>query len=296
MQNEISLPGFDPKPVEYPFGEYTDQHYLIVKKNDGTVFDADYPYVDNSASARRQSAIWRALLFTAGYPVMRVRLGLRIRGKENLKKHKDALSGGFLTCANHVHLWDFMAIMRVLRRRKPHVIIWAPNIRGENGKMMRGFGGIPVPEGSPKATAAFASACTRLLESGEWLHVYPEGSMWEYYRPIRPFKTGAAYFACRTGKPVLPMAFSYRRPGFIRRKIFGQTALFTLNVGEPLLPDPSLPRREAENDLTVRMHDAVCRLAGIDPAENPYPPVFDKSKRIDYYGAPAASGEKDGTV
>ena len=40
---------------------------------------------------------------------------------------------------------------------------------------------------------------------------------------------------------------------------------------------------EREKDLTIRSHEAVCRLAGIDPKKNIYKPVFDHSKRIDYY-------------
>ncbi len=280
------MPGFDPKPTEYPFGEYTDEHYLVVRKDDGTVFDADYRYVDDSAPTRRYRRFFRLLLAVAGNPVMRVRLGLRIRGRENLKKHKDLLDGGFVSVCNHVHLWDFMAVMYALRPRRPNILVWAKNMRGENRGLMRGVGGIPVPEGSPKATAAFASAVKDLVGKGGWLHVYPEGSMWEYYRPIRPFKNGASYFACSCEKPVLPLAFSYREPGFIRKKIFRQKALFTLTVGEPLLPDLSLPRREAEKRLTVAAHEAVCRFAGISPEQNPYPPLFDKSRRIDYYGAP----------
>ena len=39
---------FDPKVTKYPYTEYTDQHYLVVKKNDGTVFDKNYPYIDRS--------------------------------------------------------------------------------------------------------------------------------------------------------------------------------------------------------------------------------------------------------
>ena len=45
----------------------------------------------------------------------------------------------------------------------------------------------------------------------------------------------------------------------------------------------SLPLLERERDLTVRCHEAVCRLAGIDPAENIYPPVYENSRRVDYY-------------
>ena len=39
---------FDPKTKKYPYPNITDQHYLEIKKNDGTIFDAHYPYFDKS--------------------------------------------------------------------------------------------------------------------------------------------------------------------------------------------------------------------------------------------------------
>lgn len=274
---------FDPKPTRYPFPEFTDRHYLVVKKNDGTVFDESYPYFDDSFSARFVRFWTRVLLNVLVFPVNRVRLGLKIRGRENVRKNRALLKGGVISCANHVHLWDYICVMDAARPFKTHVLVWAPNIRGENGKMIRAVGGVPIPENDHKATAAYARAIRDRLKSGAWLHIYPEGSMWEYYAPVRPFKSGAAYFAAECGKPVLPLGFSYREPGWIRKKLFRQTALFTLTVGEPLLPDENLPRRERERDLVKRSHEAVCRLAGIDPGKNVYQPVFDNSKRIDYY-------------
>ena len=79
------------------------------------------------------------------------------------------------------------------------------------------------------------------------------------------------------------MAFSYRRPGWIRRVIFKQIALLDLHIGEPLLPNKDLPYAERKMDLLLRSHRAVCELAGIKPEENIYPPVYDHSRRIDYY-------------
>lgn len=274
---------FDPKTKKYPYPTDTGSHYLVVKKNDGTVFDKDYPYVDRSLSMRFGQGLVRALLYSFVFLVMRIRLGLRIRGRKNLKKHRGVIKKGVISVSNHVHMWDYIAVMRAAVPYKTHILAWDKNVRGENGKLIRLVGGIPVPVNDLHATAAMIKQTAGMLDDGGWLHIYSEGSMWEYYRPIRPFKPGAAYFSCKTGKPVLPLAFSYRKPGFIREKIFHQIALFDLNIGEPLYPDESLPRAARERDLTVRCHEAVCRLAGIDPAENPYPPVYEDSKRVDYY-------------
>lgn len=277
---------FDPKPTKYPFPKDTGSHYLVVKKNDGTVFDADYPYLDRSPKMLRTQWWTRLLLKVLVFPVAYFKLGLKIVGRENLKKHKDELAHGCVSIANHIHLWDYICIMKAVRPRKTNVLVWAPNIRGENGKMMRAVGGIPIPEGDFQATFAYLRDVEKLLnEDHGWLQIYPEGSMWEYYAPIRPFKHGAAYFAVKFNKPLVPLGFSYREPGWLRKTLFGQQAKLTLTIGEPLWPNPDLEGTEAEIELTKRAHAAVCRLSGIDPEKNLYPPVYEsgKAKRVDYY-------------
>ena len=272
---------FDPKTDKYPYPEITDRHYLKIKKDDGTVFDRDYPYIDSSRGFLFRQALVRFLLRAIVFPASYIRMGLEIRGRENLKKHREVIDGGVISCSNHVHLWDYIMIMNAIKPKKPRVLVWAPNIRGENGTLIRLVGGIPIPDSGAEATKAYLAALKKLLDGG-WLHIYAEGSMWEFYQPIRPFKRGAAYLACELDKPILPMAFSYREPGFIRKNIFRQEARFTLNIGEPVFPDKSLPRSKRMNDLTRRAHEAVCRLAGMEPGENPYPPIFKENRRADY--------------
>lgn len=283
---------YDPKTKKFPYPEYTDSHYLKLKKNRGIVFDSDYPYIDDSRLFRFKSFMLRILLLTVVFPVVRIRLGLKVEGKENLKKHREVIDKGIISCCNHVHMWDYLGIMIAIKPRKPNVLIWAPNINGEWGNMMRLVGGIPIPEGDSRATLTYMKAVKKLLTDGNWLHIYAEGSMWEYYAPIRPFKKGVSFLACEADKPILPMAFTYRKPGPIRKHIFRQIACFTLHIGEPVFRDESLPKKEQRTDLTERSHQAVCRLAGFEDEGNLYPPVYDNSKRKDYYTTSYGEGYK----
>ena len=82
---------FDPKPNRYPYPEDTDRHYLNVKKNNGLVFDVNYPYIDTSKKFRRNENFTRFLLKVIVFPLTRIRFGLKIEGRENLKKYKDVL-------------------------------------------------------------------------------------------------------------------------------------------------------------------------------------------------------------
>ncbi len=251
---------FDPKTNKYPYPLETDRHYLEIHKDRGLVFDANYPYIDKSGWFKFKQNMTRVFLNVIVFPVATVRLGLKIEGRENLKKHKDVLDGGVISVCNHVHMWDYIGVMKGIRPRRSGLLAWAPNINGENGTLIRMVGGIPIPENTVAGQKAFLKAVSGLLEEHGWLHIYAEGSMWEYYRPIRPFKRGASLIAVSNDKPIIPLGYSYRE--------------------------------DREKDLTIRANKAVCALVGIDPDKNIYEPEFNDSKRIDYYTAEYGVGYK----
>lgn len=274
---------FDPKTDKYPYPESTCDHYLEVNVDRGIVFNKDYPYVDYSKGFAFKRFWVRVLLRLLVFPILSFfKNGIRIKGKKNLKRYKNELKDGAITIANHVHMWDYICVMKALHNFKwTYLLSWDKNVNGESGPLVRMVGGIPIPENDNEATVAFNHAIKKLLNDGNFLHIYPEGSMWEYYAPIRPFKNGAASLAIKNNKPILPMAFSYRKPGWIRKHIFKQPAAFTLKIGEPIYPNPDLDKTAQIDDLTIRAHEAVCHLAGFDE-DNIYPPIYNNSKRIDY--------------
>ena len=272
---------YNPHSTRYKYPDFTDQHYLVVKKNNGAVFDESYPYFDNSKGFKFKKWWVRVLLRLIVFPICPIYMGLRIKGRNNLKKYKNELSNGAITVSNHIHMWDYIAVLKALRPRKSHVLVWAPNVRGESGPLVRLVGGIPIPDGNLGGKVACNKAIEQYLNNGGFLQIYAEGSMWECYPYIRPFHTGAASLACRLNKPILPIGFSFRKPSWIRRHIFKQEVAITLTVGEPLFKDENLPEGEQRIDLTKRVHNAVCLLSDVDPKENPYEPVFNNSKRID---------------
>ena len=161
---------YDPRCTRFPYTELTDGHYLTVKKDDGTVFDEHYPYIDHSRRSNFIRAAARLLLVAIVFPLTRVKLGLRVVGRDKIRKNKELFTKGVISCANHVALWDYLAIGCAIRPFKPHVLVWAPNIRGENGPLMRAVGGIPIPENDVRATAACMQQCRRMLDEGGWLH------------------------------------------------------------------------------------------------------------------------------
>ena len=262
------------------YAEYTDAHIRPIEYNDGTVFDENYPYIDKSKKFKRNQRWVRFLLRIMIFPFSYVRMGLRIRGKENLKKNKELLKQGCLSISNHINMWDYIAVMNAVKPFKPHVLVLKDNVSDKSGNLVRYVGGIPIPKGDGKAMEAYNKAVKdMLLNDGGWLHLYPEASMWEWYRYIRPFKKGVGHYAKQVDKPVLPLAFSYRKPSWIRKHLFKQPAAINLFIGEPLFINKELPEDEQVTDLVSRCHQAVVDLAGID--NNPYEAIYHDSKRIE---------------
>lgn len=266
--------------ISYP--EYTDQHYLKVLKDDGTVFDKDYPYIDNSKSFKFKRFWVRVLLYLIVFPLSYIRFGLKIRGRRYLRKNKKILKQGALSICNHVHMWDYIMIMNAIKPVRPYLLSWKKNVSGESGPLVRLVGGIPIPENDPQATVVYLNTIRDLLSNGGWLHIYPEGSMWEYYRLIRPFKKGVAHLARMTNKPIVPFGISYRRPNWFRRVFLRQKACYNLCCGEPIFINENLSPQEQEVDLLKRCHEAVNNLVGLTEFDNPYEPIFNNTKRIDF--------------
>ena len=283
---------FDPKCNKFPYPEITNQHYLKVERKEEINFDENYPYIDTSKKFRRKRKIVAFLLRTIVFPMTRIRLNLRIKGRENLKEYKELLSHGYITVCNHVHMWDYLAILVALKRTDVKFLSWAENLRGPSRKLVKLVGGIPIPEEKGPIFIKWYRLLSKYLKEDGVLHVFSEGSMWEFYQPIRPFKEGASHFAVKNDKPILPLAFSYRKNGWIRKKIFHYPACLTLSIGKPLLPKKELSLGESKEELTIRTHEEICRLAGINKGENIYPPIFDNNHRIDYYTNEYGKGYK----
>ena len=266
---------------KFPYPEDTSGHYAEVKMDRGIVFDKDYPYVDYSSKFAFKRFWVRFLLRLIVFPMAKVKMGIKVEGKANIKRNKALLKNGAVTVSNHVHYWDYICIMKALHGFKwPYLLSWDKNINGDSGPLVRFVGGIPIPQNDNEATIAFTKSVKKLLNDGNFLQIYAEGSMWEYYAPIRPFKRGAASIAIKNDKPILPMVFTYRKPGWIRRKLFHQMALFTLHIGEPVLANPELEKSAQVDDLTIRVHEEICHLAGFDE-HNIYSPLYNNSKRVD---------------
>ena len=272
---------FDPKQNKYPYPKDTSTHYLNDKSLIRLNLDDKYLYIDESKKFKRKLKFFRFILRLIVFPLVKIRLNLKIIGRKNLKIYKDILSNGAITVCNHVHMWDFLAISKALKKTDIKFLAWRRNLESKSRNLVKLAGGIPIPDDSLPGSLKFVKEVNNYLNNKGWLHIYAEGSMWEFYRPIRPFKDGIAHFSYKNNKPILPLAISYRKNGFIRSKIFKSPASLTINIGKPILPNLDIPFKEKKDILIKKVHEEITKLAFIE--NNIYEPIYNNSERIDYY-------------
>ena len=253
--------------IIYP--ERSDEHMITVKHLRDTNFDENYPYYNKSFWAKLSRGVLSVLLYVVGYLAATIRYGLKIHNRKVLKENKELLKDGAITICNHVLMWDYLCILKAIRPRLQYHAAWKINFEGSNAFFIRWVGGMPIPTDNIRAMVKWQKAVDQVLEDKQWLHFFPEGSMWYYYPDIRPFKPAVFKFAVKHNKPVVPMAITFRpRKGIW--KLFGKKPFADLWIGDPILPDTTLDRNEAIDKMHKEAYHIVQGLAGINPGDKTY--------------------------
>ncbi len=235
-------------------------------------FDETYPYLDPSLKFK----IWHILIYLTTwlvvFPVNRIRYGIKIEGRDKIRKNRKLFANGLMTVCNHVHRWDMICVLQAMRYRKAWIPMYAQAFNGKDGFLMKHIGGIAIPQ-NYSGLRKFDQAFDELHARKQWFHIFPESCSWYEYAPLRPFKTGAFNMAYKYNLPVLPMMISFRpRTGW--RKIFSNSGpLLTIHVGDPIVPDLNTPRKEEVARLRDLAHSAMLDMAGI--VSNPWPSHID---------------------
>ena len=264
--------------LNYTYPERSDQHMLKLKTKREIHLDKDYDYMPKGAVFKIKRALTASLLHLIVFPIMHLTHGLRIYGRKNLKAHRKELKNGAITISNHVFMWDYLCVLKAIRPHISYFPAWKPNFESGFHTFMRILGGMPIPEGDIRAMMAFKKGMDEVVESGNWLHVFPEGSLWYFYPDIRPLKPAVFTYAVKYDKPLIPISMSFRpRKGF--RKIFGKGPFVDLHISEPIYADKSLPPRVAADELRARAYKIMQEMNGIFPGD----PTYNEDHNIDNY-------------
>lgn len=150
--------------LDYRYPKKCDAHMIDVKHLRDVKLDENYPYLQKSVWFKIQRILLHICQLTVIPPVMWVRHGLRIHGREKRKTYRELFKDGLITIANHVLMWDFICIMVALRPRLGFFPAWKTNLEGPNGPLIRMAGGIPIPTDNLRSMVKFKGAMEEVLD------------------------------------------------------------------------------------------------------------------------------------
>jgi 1-acyl-sn-glycerol-3-phosphate acyltransferase len=162
-----------------------------------------YPLLCLLGERRHAPAKWLVhKFFWSIVAVLRVSGCMRLEtaGLEQLRK-----AGAVLVIANHPTYIDFVVLLSLMPRANCVV----KSDHWDNPV----FGGMVRAAGFVRSSRAdqLAEDCTQVLERGDPLILFPEGTRSDPGAPVR-FRRGAGYVAVKSGKPIVPVVLQCEPP------------------------------------------------------------------------------------
>ena len=202
--------------------------------------------------------------------------------------------GPAIYCFNHLNWVDPLVLIAVLPLH-PHYAMFGPKeedmTRGARNRLMAWAGfGIPY---RPEKTDLLPTTrrVGRVLDRGWVIAVAGEGRIHRGEHELTPLADGTAYFAIRSGVPVIPLAVNGTSWLAFRRGV-------RVTVGEAIIPSGRSTRQAIES-LTRRIEAALLEMTADFP--DPPPPGRRFRRLTEWFnewpeGARPRLGEGDGAA
>ena len=223
-----------------------------------------------------------------------------ISGTENIPQH-----GPVILASNHQAYSDTVFLPGQVRRSvhflgKSDIFTGRSPLNRIVAAVMRGLRVMPVDRSGGSASKSAIEAGLAVLEQGEVLGIYPEGTRSPDGRLYRG-KTGVARFALATGAPVIPVAMLGAFGAQGTRSIFPhRRPRIHAVVGEPLEVEQIVADLEGAEEarvlraVTDALMDRIQALSGQERSDE-YASVVKKRLRR-AQGRAAGPGESDAAV
>ncbi len=217
------------------------------------------------------------LLYTIGQWTVgnTMKLGWRptVEGLENVPA-----TGGAILAGNHLSVADEIFLGSVVPR---HIAFWAKSEyfkgRGVGGlltrSLMRGLGCIPVERAGGRAALAAFDGAVPVLQGGDLVAIYPEGTRSPDGRLYRG-RTGTARLSVAAGVPIVPVGVigtdKVQPIGQLYPKPF--TGPVTIRFGKPIETMGRGDDRTALRELTDELMAEIQKLTGQEYVPRYAPP------------------------
>lgn len=207
--------------------------------------------LEGSARATYQVIRWLLRLVASLY------FRLDVVGREHLPT-----SGGFvLAPGGHRSILDTpmvsLAGFRVLRYMGAETYFNIPGL----GWFLRAMGGFPVERSATDRSALRLAEW--VLNNGEPLAVFPEGTR-QQGPLIQPLKEGAAFLACRTGVPIVPVGIGGTERAMPKGRYLAIPRKLTLVIGQPIVApareEGKRVKRSQVRQVTEQLSDELQKL------------------------------------
>jgi 1-acyl-sn-glycerol-3-phosphate acyltransferase len=169
--------------------------------------------------------------------------------------------GAFVLAPVHRSYVDFALTALLTKRTMKYMgkdAIWKSKLLG---RFVSWIGAFPVHRGTADREAL--RACQRMLESGQPVVVFPEGTR-RTGAVVEDLFDGPAYLAARIGVPIVPVGIGGSEKMMPKGSKFPRPTQLVLVVGDPIDPparnDKGRVPRSAVHELTVQLQGELQRL------------------------------------
>ncbi len=212
--------------------------------------------IDHTYVYRPKNIIWNAaaiLVYRLAEPLawlfLKIVFDFRIVNRRVLKQ---AGREGYFLYANHTQIpGDGLMPSMITFPRRCGVVVHADNVSLPGTQnVMKMLGAIPLPN-QISGMRNFTAYMEKLLGWSWCIVFYPEAHIWPYYTGIRNFKADSFRFPVTYEKKTFCFTVTYQK------KRWSKKPRITAYVDGPFLPDSSLPRKEAIQDLRNRIYETM---------------------------------------
>ena len=163
---------------------------------------------------------------------------------------------GFVSISNHIHYLDCSMIGLLYFPRRVHYPTLETNFKLPFIRhLIKLLYAMPIPNNS-KQKKEFYKSINSGLKKGKIVHMYPEGSLWPYYKDVRHFKYGAFKMAVDANVCIQPTKFVFNKPKGVY-KLYKRKDCIHAYVLDPIYPNNNLEYEERIEDLKERTYEAM---------------------------------------
>ncbi len=227
---------------------------------------ADFPFIRTDFTYLFFSNIvYYAFYLVLGLGYFKIIGSHRIYGRKNIKPLKGK---GFISVANHCHIFDTVLTGSALLLRKPWYASVQRNFEAPYfRKMFRLLRGFPIPDGI-LGLRKIINPVVHAVKQGKIVHFFPEAELWHLHQDIDYFQKGAFYLAHHAHCPVVPIVHLFKPRTFFGKKLSDNILKIETVIGKPIYP--RIPMEEGKSinlDSVQEMSDLVQEWMKIMVAE-----------------------------